>query len=444
MDTTTKALGIACMVFVAAAPLLSAQANTNVWSNPAGGDFSDGANWNTGTAPSTPEDAANFTDGGTYTVSFTTSVTVRAVTLRDGSGDKDITFALGGATLVNDGDDFIMDKNQVNTLTLEGGTFDIAAGEARVGNSSSTTGRQTLAVSSSANLLLSGTANMRIGNLGTGAIRVESGGVFDATSRGIRLGVQGGGNGTLTVTGTGSAARGSGTFTVGEASNSIGRVEVLNGGVLERSGTGNLTPQIATAAGSEGSLVVDGTDSVARLRNVYVGGTSGDEAGGTGLLKVSDGGLVRVSLSPSDGPGTFRVYGGGTVEITGGRIEAKEGVLFNNGSVLQITLGDKNTTPFDITAGGITLEAGVALNVDPGPNHPAIGDVFTVLAYNGTLSGTFQGLDQGSKFTAGETNFEINYGSGTDDAITIKVVPAGSAAARPPRTLSSHLKFTTT
>jgi len=45
---------------------------------------------------------------------------------------------------------------------------------------------------------------------------------------------------------------------------------------------------------------------------------------------------------------------------------------------------------------------------------------------------------------AGATALQTNHGSGTDDAITIKVVPAGSAAARPPRSLSSHLKFTTT
>ena len=417
----TKALWAALVMLVAVVPVLPAA--TIVWDSATSGTFSEGANWTGDVAP-TASNIANFNKAGTYTVTFTDNATVQAVTVNDGDGAQNLTFALGGFTLTSSGAQFLMNQDQANTLTLNNGTLNIATTEARVGNSSTSTGMQTIVVGADAQLLLTGSSSMRLGNSGNGTVRVEAGGVFDADNRAFRTGLNATGNGLLTVTGEDSVARFRGTFTVGE--NGTGRVEVLNGGLLERSGTGNLIAQIGQNAGN-GALVVDGADSVARLRNVYVGGDSSGNAGGTGLLQASNGGLISVSLTAGDGTGIFRVYGGGTVDIDGGRIEAKEGVLFDAGSTFSLALRDQNANPFDITNGGITLATpgdGVTLDLSLGAGFDAnIGDTFTLLTYKGALDGTFAGLGQGDSFSIGASSFEIDYGFGTDSAITLTVIP---------------------
>lgn len=55
-------------------------------------------------------------------------------------------------------------------------------------------------------------------------------------------------------------------------------------------------------------------------------------------------------------------------------------------------------------------------------------DVFGVMQYFGDLTGMFDGLDEGDVLTVGGYEFQIGYGSGSGDMITLTVIPEPNAA----------------
>src|SRR5208282_1115543 len=73
-----------------------ADAATIIWTNVNGGNWSTAANWNSNQVPGSA-DAAIITNGGTYTVTLSTSPTVNSLTLGGGSGQQ--TLATAGQTL---------------------------------------------------------------------------------------------------------------------------------------------------------------------------------------------------------------------------------------------------------------------------------------------------------------------------------------------------------
>ena len=78
------------LLTVAALAILSATtagADDVSWINELGGNFSDGANWDTGSAPGSG-DHAIITLDGTYTVALDTSPTVQRLTLGATSGTQ--------------------------------------------------------------------------------------------------------------------------------------------------------------------------------------------------------------------------------------------------------------------------------------------------------------------------------------------------------------------
>ncbi|CAM3969784.1 Autotransporter outer membrane beta-barrel domain-containing protein [Rahnella bruchi] len=154
-----------------------------------------------------------------------------------------------------------------------------------------------------------------IGDNGTGYLNISSGGTVNALS--LRVGNSAGSDGTVSVDGgalnvIGSRSIGSGI--IGNAG--TGRIYITNGGTVSDSFT-----LIGNAAGGDGTVSVSGSGSVFNSNlNTIVGN------GGKGLIEVTDGGTFNASSS-SNPPGSALVLGavavasgipnGGSVRIQG-------------------------------------------------------------------------------------------------------------------------------
>ncbi|MDZ4198167.1 MAG: PEP-CTERM sorting domain-containing protein [Kiritimatiellia bacterium] len=190
-------------------------------------------------------------------------------------------------------------------LLIDGGTEDNRT-EFRVGHSAGAQGFVT--VSNQGLLDIRGT-NIHVGSSGTGTLVVASGGQMVTTGMlnnvSFTLANNAGSRGTVTVTGAGSVWTNSRSGAVnairlGNAANTIGILNITDGGLVVNEGAGNST-WIGAAAGSYGEM------------NVLSGGTfkygltptfqafiigSGSGTGSEGLLRVSGtGSLVDVSVT---------------------------------------------------------------------------------------------------------------------------------------------------
>ena len=168
-------------------------------------------------------------------------------------------------------------------------------------------------------------------------------------------------------------------------------------GRMVLSGTNANTGNVNVGAGI---LQVDG--SLATSAKVFVDGT----LKGTGTLP-----MVQISaigtLAPGNGPGV----------ITTGSLLTESGSVFSvelNGATVGTQYDQDDVT------GSVTL-ADATLSISLG-FIPTTGDVFTIINNdsNDAVSGTFNGLAEGSVITVGRQQFQISYvgGSGNDVTLT--------------------------
>jgi fibronectin-binding autotransporter adhesin len=369
----------ALLAAMAGLTLLAGQAPAQfVWLNGAGGNWSTGANWVSGTSPtSAATTTLTFGDpsiaGSTYTstndigttpfqlnsLTFNnnagTTVTIAGVdpvnnglnfagtnpTVTGGAGNATITSAVtlgaslttavGAGTLtfantVNDnGGGFNLIKTGAGPLVLAGGG---SFNQLSVTNGTANITGGTLALNNPNGTYLgvaNGTSGLQIGNASgqTGSVNI-SGGATVNVAENIYVGDQPGSTGHMTITGAGTTINNIGTasgrFAVGNGGN--GDLSVTAGAVVN---TGLI--YVARKAGSIGTVTVDGVgsainsnfDSGVGAAQVLVGGG----AGAVGILNVQNG----ATLSSPGGfyfgtaagaAGTINVTSGGTVTIGSG------------------------------------------------------------------------------------------------------------------------------
>ena len=202
---------------------------------------------------------------------------------------------------------------------------------------------------------------LTVGHNGRGRVNVTNGGVVSGlASATIGGGVSG--EGVVDVHGTGAALTFAGTdrsLTV--AFEGQGALNVTDGGAIGGVGFSN----IASEAGAEGVITVDGTDS----RFEYSGTNSGFIVGsrGHGTLHVTNGGLVSGAVfgtvsSDTGGEGVVNIGGAGsTLALTG----ACTGCNFLQGAFLAI--GTNGVGTVNVTGGGrVTVDAAGTGAIFPG------------------------------------------------------------------------------
>lgn len=216
--------------------------------------------------------------------------------------------------------DLVVIGGGANGVLTIGGTLNSTAG--LLGNDSvspATTG--TVNVSG----LWRNSGNLYIGNFSTGVLNIN-GGTVNGTN--VYVGAEATGNGTLTLTGNGSALAASGTLFVGQGGS----------GVLTANADTTVTSagaELASLAGASGTVNIDGGNWDNSAGNLTVG------AAGTGTLTIQNGGSVS---SMNAVVGASASSSGSQVTVTGSTSSwSNTGTLivgaYGNGSALDILAG---------------------------------------------------------------------------------------------------------
>ncbi len=296
-------------------------------------------------------------------------------------------------------------------------------------------------------------------------VRVQDGGQFSANT--VRIAQRNLSDHTIFVDGSGSLFEVNGDirFADGTGPTSKGTVLVTNGGSIESNSAGR-----ANRDGVDVNLVVSGSGSTWDGTNFYIGGLGHAVANrrGTGTMIVADGGVVSATRATIHAEGILT--GNGTVEtsdaegilILGGTVRpgvyayshtfgidssATEtfslspaiGTLVSDGNVEFVVAvdGDDTFTP--------TLNIRVAGGVDGADQLNVLGDLtlagildivafdepvlaandmFTILNWSGTLTGTFSQINAFDPGSGLSWDFDNLYVDGT---ISVIPEPAGVA-----------------
>ncbi len=217
----------------------------------------------------------------------------------------------------------------------------------------------------------------------------------------------GGGNSTVTLSGTGA------TLAFGDATNTTFAGTITGTGNLVKQGSGTFTlPGTSTYSGTTtvngGILVVTGTLAAGGTVSVNNGAT----LTGTGTLSrvvaVNSGGTLAPSLT---GPATLTV--GGLTFQPGGTL-----VVFLNGPA-----AGTGYTQLVVTGGPVTLNNGT-LQVNRGAFTPNAGSVITLIANMGgaTITGNFSGLPEGGAFNLNGVPGFVTYTGNTGNDFIIAFV----------------------
>ena len=328
---------------------------------------------------------------------------------------------LGGeaATLNNSGSGKVVLSGSIASngtlLNFTGGSVDVAGGITGTGSlSKEGTGILTLSGSNTYNggttVSAGGLAINSANALGSGALTLAGGTTIDNTS-GAAIALTANNpvnvNGNLTFGGTNDLNLGSGAVTLPANSNPQftlnGASTLTIGGAisgasdLTKAGTGTMV--LAGNNNFTGALTVSG-GVVSLSTNAAVAGTSGVNLGaGTGLTYTGGAATIDRNITVTDGTGTLRNTGGGTLALSGN--------LSKNGSVLTLTGGSFNIT------GGVS---GASANSDFIVDN-AVVTFSNVSTYNGPTfirnSGTLNADVVGALPTANGRTAVIFDGTGT-------------------------------
>ncbi|WP_187775669.1 autotransporter domain-containing protein [Luteimonas suaedae] len=220
--------------------------------------------------------------------------------------------------------------------------------------------------------LWNSTAELVVGYAGTGTLTIADGGTVASTD-GV-LGDSGGSSGTVTVTGAGSAWNHAGRLLVGNAGS--GALTIADGGQVTNAGIGN--GLIGVEAGAEGTVLVTGAGSAwdtgggalyaglagngtltiadgATVSSSFAG--IGDAAGSTGIATVSGGSLWTIGANLAVGSG-----GDGTLLVDDGSVVTGSSFGFIGGESGDGTVAVDNGSALNL-AGGLRVRGNGTLHV---------------------------------------------------------------------------------
>ena len=294
--------------------------------------------------------------------------------------------AVGGPNAVTSV--FLVGDTGTGMLTIQnGGTLSSASGAqtSTVGSKAGSTGTMIIDGLGSS-YTNTGTA-LVVGGAGTGTLTIKNGAT--ANTSGGRIGDNAGGNGTVTVDGTGSSWTGPSNFYVGAAGH--GTLTVRNGGLVD---VGNA--YIGSSSTGTGDVAVDGQNSNLNVTNLNVA------SNGVGTLTVRNGGSVNVTgalrvARYSRGTGTLNIgAAAGQAAAAPGTVNAS-GLQFGAGNgrlVFNHTGSNYSFAPTISGAGSVNVEAGT-----------------TILTANNTYSGPTN-VNGGTLLVNGSITSDVSVSSG--------------------------------
>lgn len=326
-----------------------------------------------------------------------------------------------------------------------------------------------------------------VGNVGTGQFN-QTGGQVDAY-KDLRLGHGNGGSGTYTQDdGTVNVGK---RLRIGQANGGTG-VYNLNGGTLNITSVAGSTPEWIEVGGGEGS---PGPPSTGMGTFSITGGTLNNPGSlrigleGTGVVNQT-GGTVNtgttsgnISLANSGGSGTYNLQGGvlnasgGVIEagfagsdfnFTGGKLmnvgsfggtlEQEGGILAPGASPGTMSIDNDyllSSGIYQVEIDAISndlLDVGVNVDLDADLNgadttlavellggySPMLGETFTVIVSDATVSGTFASLDTSLATLGAGLAWDVVY---NDQSVVLEVIsnPLAAAGAAVPEPASGVL-----
>jgi T5SS/PEP-CTERM-associated repeat protein len=319
------------------------------WNNPAGGTFSDGANWAAGKAP-TATDRAVFDSSAQYVVSFGVDASTSGLTI----GTEKVTLQLNGKTY-SSGDAFSpsyigTDATDVAQLLVLNGK--LSASRMTLGNSLGAQGY--LTVGKAATLNIAGVNIVRM-DIFNGELRVTEGGSFTA-GPGAQTYIGAGSSsapsftGSLIVEGTGSSVTGTdillsvGSVVVQAGGNLSGEFIGLNRRSLDADSSGTVTGLnskiTATSTFSvNGSTLAITDHATVQSLDFYIGSGQEDAKFTEGVVVVSAG--AKLIASDDFGIGGTLIPGDGTIIPGKGTLKVIEAGQFTSRST---TIGGADNT----------------------------------------------------------------------------------------------------
>lgn len=209
------------------------------------------------------------------------------------------------------------------TLVLDGGSVD-TSDEVIIGDLADTVGVMTVTGEGAS---LESDSNVIVGRLGEGTLNVEDGGVVTADV--VIAGHLLGSDGTIRVTGTDSQVNSTSLLRIGDEG--VGRLVVSGGGAVTNTSAG----YIGAGTNGEGTATVTGTGSKFDNSGIlYVGG---EYNGAVGVLTIADEGAVNVGA----GSGTVRVghHSGATGTLNVGAASGDDAVAAGTLNAASVQFG---------------------------------------------------------------------------------------------------------
>lgn len=386
-----------------------------IWQSPTGGAFGDDANWDGSAVPGL-FDRAIFNDPGlSYVIDFSNDWTTRQLLFRNGA----VAFNLAGTTQTvsrvgsPDGPSsdigFIVGDQGGDdaSLTLNAaGT--LAVQGVRLGNVSGATGLLNLDHSGARFTAAAGTI---IGYEGNGSLNLSGGAQATSSGTGPFVAHQAGSQGSVTIDGADSLW----TVTQGMRLGNFGdaTLSITNGGLLSSTFT-----DVARETGSSGAVTVSGADARWNASSYTNFGYQGDAT-----LLISDGGHV----SNTQGQLAVLSDSSASVTVTG------DGSRWDNSAALRIGMqGDASLTISD--GGVVTAGSNTAIAVSgSGTATVLVTGAGSTLSSNGSFligqsgNAQFTIADGGTVNTGPFNNFAVSIGSQTSSNSELFITGAGSS-----------------
>jgi hypothetical protein len=335
------------------------------WTNPAGGDFTEGSDWSGGSAPGAGDNAVFDLGTGEYSVNI-----LGGPFFPDSISNNQLLVEADAVTLN-------LEDNSSYSMTAASESLD-------VGVNGSDVGELTLSGSGAVNA-----NDVIVGDAGNGALAVENG-AFTYDGDGNQLTSTQFSSGSLVV---GNQAGAAGIVFIGNAASDALGIWTVNGNA-----------NIAAAAGSTGGVIVDdGQWNV--TGDINVGGGE-SAAGGTATLTVNAQGQINPRAFPSMPTAStiLRLYPGSTVNLNGGSINV--GAIESDGGTFNYTSGDL-AVGGDLDVGG----PGDAIQILPlnWSNELIVGGDTNISGQTITMNGGFFWTGSLSASRGGLLNFSTGY-----------------------------------